>query len=411
MKIGLLTYHCVPNFGAQLQAVSTIGFLKKKKHTVYLIHWYAEDLEKMYSNRIPSVQIECHNIFTKENLPITNKVQTIENLITLIDSLSLDSLLVGSDALFKYIPLRKRRYFSMREFKFKPLFSPLSCELLDNNPFFGEFIGRLKKKIPASVYAVSSQNCPFSLLTKSERKQLSCSLGHFRMISVRDSWTQDMVKYVTGDSRVPLYPDPVFAFNTNCFIPIPSKQQILSKYNLPENYILLSFSNKYCEEEYILSIAKEAQRNNLCPVSLPMPELLFPTGLEKKIELPLDPLSWYSLIKYSKGYIGERMHPIVVCLHNAVPFYSFDEYGISEKKYFFSRKETYNPLSSKTYQIVTESGFNKNIFSYKCGKKRPMSEYIINNIRYFDIKKCQIFAQKKEAEYNSGMIEIIKNLE
>lgn len=29
MKIGILTYHCVPNFGAQLQTISTVGYVKK----------------------------------------------------------------------------------------------------------------------------------------------------------------------------------------------------------------------------------------------------------------------------------------------------------------------------------------------------------------------------------------------
>ena len=28
MKIGILTYHCHSNFGAQLQAISSVGFFK-----------------------------------------------------------------------------------------------------------------------------------------------------------------------------------------------------------------------------------------------------------------------------------------------------------------------------------------------------------------------------------------------
>lgn len=52
-----------------------------------------------------------------------------------------------------------------------------------------------------------------------------------------------------------------------------------------------------------------------------MPENDFSlSSTDVTISIPLNPIDWYALIKYSKGYIGERMHPIVVSLHNSVPF-------------------------------------------------------------------------------------------
>ena len=47
MRIGVLTYHCPPNFGAQLQAVSTVGYLRRVGHDVIVLNWYAKDLEEL----------------------------------------------------------------------------------------------------------------------------------------------------------------------------------------------------------------------------------------------------------------------------------------------------------------------------------------------------------------------------
>jgi len=326
MKIGILTYHCPPNFGAQLQAISTVGFLKRTGHEVIVLNWYAKDLEEMYSHRIPSEQINCQNKFAEDSLPLSSKCQNEDALVKTIDSLNLDAIIAGSDALFKYVPLDKCRYFSKRHLKYIYTFTPLSCERLDGNPFFGAFISKLKKKIPASTYAVSSQNCPFNTMKRNEKVAMREALSNYRHITVRDNWTKRMVENITKTKDINIYPDPVFSFNKNCYLPLPTKQEILKKYELTENYVLCSFSNWYIKEDYINSLAEEIRQRGLLPVALPMPEKLFAAGINKQIMLPLNPLDWYALIIYSQGFIGERMHPIVVCLHNSIPFFCFDEY-------------------------------------------------------------------------------------
>ena len=70
MKIGILTYHCVPNFGAQLQTISTVGYVKKMGHDPIVLHWYPQDLEDMYVERIPEIQVKEHLNFTNEVLPV-----------------------------------------------------------------------------------------------------------------------------------------------------------------------------------------------------------------------------------------------------------------------------------------------------------------------------------------------------
>ena len=72
MKVGILTYHYVPNFGAQLQALSTIGFVKRIGHTPILLHWQPTDLDDIYINRVPEIQRLEHSEFAKQNFPLTN---------------------------------------------------------------------------------------------------------------------------------------------------------------------------------------------------------------------------------------------------------------------------------------------------------------------------------------------------
>ena len=255
MRIGVLTYHCPPNFGAQLQAVSTVGYLRRVGHDVIVLNWYAKDLEEMYAHRIPAEQILSHFHFADLAFPLSNKCQIEEELILTIDSLNLDAIIVGSDALFKYVPLNKCRYFSKRRLKYIYNFTPLSCERIEGNPFFGDFLRKLQKKIPAATYAVSSQNCPFEVMTRKEKAAMRNALSNYLHITVRDAWTKKMIENITKTKDINIFPDPVFSFNKNCYLPIPSKQEILDKYGLADNYVLYSFSNWHVKEEYITAIA------------------------------------------------------------------------------------------------------------------------------------------------------------
>lgn len=411
MKIGILTYHCQPNFGAQLQAISTVGHLMQLGHQPIVLDWYAADLEEMYSKRIPEEQVLCHRQFTKEALPLSKKCTKEQELIQEINKQNLDAILVGSDALFKYVPLKNRRHFSKRKLKYVYDFTPLSCELLDGNPFFGAFLDQLAHPIPASVYAASSQNCPFGRFSFGEKRKMASALSHYKFISVRDAWTQKMIHSVTRRKEIPIFPDPVFSFQQNCYLSIPSKEEILKRYNLDENYILFSFRNKFCPAEYLSSLAKTFEDQGFQPVALPMPEGIFSADIQKSINLPLTPIDWYALIIYSKGYIGERMHPIIVCLHNAVPFFNFDEYGTMSRKSFFCSKPVYNPNSSKTRLIVAEAGFLSNLHSYQEISTLPSPDTILHQIQNFDYDKCKEFSQSKTVLYKDAMSKLLVSLQ
>ena len=411
MNIGLLTYHCPPNFGAQLQSVSTVGFLRNLGHNVVVLNWYPQDLEAMYAQRIPNEQVVCHQQFADQNLPLSPLLRNEQEVIEQIEHSNLDAIVVGSDALFKYKPEKLRRHFSKRRLRYIVSPPSLSVMGLSGNVFFGAFIAKLNKTLPVGVYAVSSQNTPYQEMTRHEEDDMRTAMSHFSFISVRDKWTQMMVQHITHRSFVPIYPDPVFAFNSNSYLTVPSKAEILSKYNLSANYVLLSFSDWYCKSAYIADISRNLSARGLQPVALPMPEKLFNPGIAHHIELPLSPIDWYALIIHSRGYIGERMHPIVVCLHNAVPFYSFDEYGVKRTKGLFPfNKKVYDPLSSKTHTIVAEAGLLDNLYSYQSTSPFPLPSAVVDGICHFDADRCRAFSQAKYKEYKQGMAHLLATL-
>ena len=410
MKIGILTYHCVPNFGAQLQCVSTVGYLRNLGYEPIVLHWYPHDLEDMYRNRISAEQIKTHMLFAENYLPLSRLCRTEEDVLSEIERLEIDAIFAGSDALFKYVPQSRRVVFSKRKFRFVKQ-HVLSVENIDGNVFQGAFLEKSNRDIKAVAFSVSSQNCPYMELSELEREAIKSSMSHYAKISARDEWTRDMVQYITGRHDVDVTPDPVFAFNQNCYLSMPTKQEILTKYSLPEKYVLISFWTKQLKKDYVCGIANELEKNGLTPVAFPMPERLLDYGLKHTINLPLSPLDWYALIKYSPGYVGERMHPIVASLHNSVPFYCFDEYGTSKKSLFGLRKK-YIPSSSKTYHILEKAELNEWMYSYFDENTRlPTYESVVRKFLNFPVSKCKAFAEKTQFFYNKSMEDILRYLD
>lgn len=409
MRIGVLTYHCVPNFGAQLQTISTVGFLKKNGHDSVVLHWYPEALETMYQHRIPDSQIKCHEIFTRDILPLSVLCRTEDELCAEIDRLDLDGIVVGSDALFKYTPLKVRNN-PLRQLVRKLRGTKPVWDEMDGNPFFGHFVKQLNKRIPICAFSVSSQNAPYQMLTHVERDQMRDGMNAFSNITVRDEWTKAMVEAILNKEGIAITPDPVFSFNTNVYFEFPTKENILEKYHLPESYVLLSFSKHYMKEDYIHQLAIELNHKGLTPVAFPMPEGLRDFNLNRKISLPLNPLDWFALIKYSSGYIGERMHPIVVALHNNVPFFCFDEYGTYANlldrilgKHILS--------SSKTYLILRRAELDDNMYSYHSKQDYLLPSSVVQKLLDFNKEQCSVFSDEMQNIYTKSMEQTLSIIE
>lgn len=405
-RIGILTYHCVPNFGAQLQALSTVGYLRKHGYDPIILHWYPKDLEEFYYKRAPKEQNKLQMKFAETHMPVSKLCRNLKELCAEIERLSIDAIFLGSDALFDYTPECLRYNFSLRKLKRFPI--KITSNHTLPNPFWGSFNDSLNRKIPFVGFSISSQNMPYNKLNFNERLEIKRLLLQFKGITTRDEWTKSLVESVAARKDVSITPDPVFSFNQNAGIEI-SKEEICRKYHLPDNYILISFLYPLLPDEYVNRIIQlvEEKTGAEC-VSFPMPDKLRRFNTMHTIELPLDPLDWYCLIKYSRGYIGERMHPIVVSLHNSVPFFCFDQYGTYQViiPRLWSR---FIPESSKIYDILNKANLTENMCFYsKLSEITP--EVVVDRFLSFDKDKCSQFAQSRLELYNDGMEKLMRML-
>lgn len=404
-NIGILTHHFASNFGANLQTLSTVGYLKSKGFNPFVINWRDDSLEKDFSKSVQESQNEEHRLFLDSYLPVTDICRTDKEIADVIKKNNIEAVVIGSDAVVQHHPLVERiafpthTIFSVRKFSNDRLFP---------NFFWGSFEDYLENKIPIAFMSVSCQNSPYSWFTKETIKSMRVACNRFNYISVRDSWTKRMFSHIDKKyENVDITPDPVFAFNQNAGKLILSEDAVRLKYGLAGKYVLLSFfGNSDVNMEWIKALANEIMFRGFQPIILPFPSGACHIEGVKEIELPLSPLDWYALIKYSSGYIGRNMHPIVVSLHNSVPFFCLDQYGTRTFNIFVNQK------SSKIYDILERAEMLDNRITLAgIHKSLPDVKKIMDIIESFDRERCLAFSKRQLLAYNKMMESIIKSFD
>lgn len=324
MKIGILTFYKVANFGANLQAISTYCYLRNHGHEPIFINYMSSKSYKNYVVNKDSIKWKAHMDTIDEIIQEQTKVCfNTDDIMDVIKEKSIESLIIGSDAVLQHHPLLARICRGKR----KPIrINPIDPERIFPNPFWGCGIA---DKLPTVLMSVSSQNSAYNIFSKKTVLAMRAALQNMRYISVRDNWTQQMVNYIVPDFQTKITPDPVFAFNFNAKTYIPSKQHIIKKFHLVPDYVLFSIHNQCVDYNVMKDIKQHFGQKGISVIFLPIP-----TGggvvnhpFDYEIKFPLCPFDWYALIKYSCAYIGSNMHPIVVSLHNGVPCYSIDNWG------------------------------------------------------------------------------------
>jgi hypothetical protein len=115
MKIGILTYHSVYNFGANLQVYSTVGYLKNNGFEPIVINWVPVDLEERYNLTIPKIQIESHKKFIEKNLPCTEICRTDIDIVNVIIKYDIKGIIIGSDAVLQHQPFLSRLQMTKKD--------------------------------------------------------------------------------------------------------------------------------------------------------------------------------------------------------------------------------------------------------------------------------------------------------
>lgn len=407
MKIGLLAYHAVCNFGAMLQLLSTYMFLKNHGHEPVIINWVAKDLENYYAQNTPISQIENQLKLRLQLWKETALCRTIKGVANIISNEQIDAVIIGSDAVAQHHPLFERIVFPCRNII---AINSVTSDVVFPNPFWGIWTDYLDKPVPVALMSAASQDSKYKYISKKLRKQMKERIMAFSYVSVRDVDTQKMFSFITEGQCCPsVTPDPVFAFNQNAASLVPSKEELMKKYGLSGKYMLISFKNeKRCNvpQTWLNKFQDIAKHHGIQCVSLPFSTSLSAGELESEIALPLNPIDWYALLKYSCGYIGNNMHPIVVCIHNTVPFFSFDNYGTKHANGLFCDSST-----SKIRHILKVANLlDCRIASNSLFRRTPSPEHVFNKLQTFDKAKCKNFAQGYLNKYNEMMTKILERL-
>lgn len=397
MNIGVFTHCVADNYGANLQSYSTARYLANRGYTPIFINWAP------YPPNNNETQVKLHSSFlSRYGFKVTEPCVSDNDFVEVIKKYEIKFLIVGSDCVLTYrkpfvpwILTRKgiKRIKIAKDFMFP-------------NPFWLPFFNQI-----AGLKAVMmSGSCGCSDLNRASgeiRKQMKGCLDRFSYISVRDDYTKNSLYRILGKEaaeRIPITPDPVFAFNQNC-MPIPSKEEILEKFNLPENYIATNFYAEFLPKtDWLYNLKKEINRVGYKLVNLPMPQDInrYPSDID--IPLPLDSLDWYCIIKYSSGYVGNNMHPIIVSIHNSVPFYSIDAHG----KYYLRRK-IQDVSHTKEYELLKRFG----LLDYHISNKKLYSitpHSIVERLLAFDKEYCTKCSDILKSEYFAMMDTIVGNI-
>lgn len=403
MKIGILTFYREINFGANLQALSTYGYLKKSGHDPIFIYYCSEKKEKVWGTIMDfEAQPRCHRDFVDSVIIKQTRVCRDSNDINrIISENAIEAIIVGSDAVLQHHPFIDRIKFSKKRLiTIKTAFPDTSYP----NPFWGAGIN---EKVCLTLMSASSQDSEYFHFSSAMKKRMAKDLSRFSYISVRDDWTQKMISSILSITKnnveVPITPDPVFNFNKNAGEFVLSKEKTLEKFRIPEKYVLVSLFGQHLDYSTLEELKARFSSIGVTCVAFPMQlGYLFQHPFDYEIPIPLIPVDWYALIKYSSGYIGNNMHPVVVALHNAVPCFSLDFYGMTN---FWGNSR--NEVSSKIYHILNSFGVPNNYCRVIHNKASVSANSIFDGIIHFPTSLVRERANEMSKEYEMMMQKII----
>lgn len=405
MKIGLLAYHSACNFGATLQLLSTYMYLRNHGYYPIIINWVASDLERQYL-KAPAEQLAMQTNLRQIVWKETVLCRTDEDVAVTIQQECIQAVIIGSDAVCQHHSLFERLIFPCKKII---AFQPATSDRLFPNPFWATWNKLLPRPIPVAVLSVSSQDSDYRYFLPSIRKEMSRQILSYVYSSVRDEWTKKMFAHITQGRYIPkVTPDPVFAFNTNAAELLPSRSEILERFSLPEKYILVSFVNwKTVDAQWLREFESMAGNDGITCVQLPFSSYESIGNMKRQIHLPLSPIDWFALIKYSQGYVGHNMHPIVVSLNTNVPFFSFDNYGLKHFNGLYTTDK-----SSKIKHILELGGLTD--YRVSCLSRTfvpPAPEDVYQKVKNFDRSKSLRFAKQFYEQYGRMMQTITTLLE
>lgn len=409
MRIGLLTFLDVANFGANLQATSTYYYLKNHGYEVVALGYESNHTRavkflskikrKILSLPLPRQRMAHHEYVMKMVDQQIAGLHTQKQVASAVINNDVDGVIIGSDAVVQHWPLCSTWQFTMK----RPFWvEPMQPERRFPNPFWGiDFADR----VPTAMMSVSSQNSKYYVFRKFTLKRMAKQLKMMKYISVRDMWTKEMMMHTDSSLDISITPDPVFALNQNLKEHIPLEEDIRNRYRLPSKYVLIGLRSQVYSEEDLKRLNDLFKKEGKECVAFTIDGVYnYNHPFDYTIPMPLSPLDWYALIKYSSAYIGSNMHPIVSSLTNAIPCVSIDNWGIVD---FWGRKK--EGRSSKVYDVLSQYGLHNYWKPIKKGKCSVAPEHLVDLVRNFPIERVKEISSQRVCAYNQMMEDILKS--
>lgn len=263
-RIGIITIHNSPNYGACLQSYALYEFLRQEGHDVEVIDLhrpYHDDyiLSKRfrpYSNRFES---KCHRY-----------KQKLKNILKFIfDWRTKREIFSDRENNFALDPLREKTVVRFNRFNDQIALSRpyLSIdELYANPPVYDTYItGSDQVWNPTQAYCIEPYFLTFvkkgrmisyassigiESLTKDEKSDFKKWLSRYDIISVREESAQKLLEGIVGRS-ITTVPDPTFLIDVNTWLNLAKRPPI-------KGYILvftLSFEQELLD--YAINVAKK----------------------------------------------------------------------------------------------------------------------------------------------------------
>jgi len=308
---------------------------------------------------------------------ISERLRNIDECKSWLIDNDMDALIVGSDAV-----MQLKRDSNTADLQFP-------------NPFW---LPAWAKKVKTAMISGSSMGCSYLRLKQPlNLARIARCLLSYDYLSVRDRWTQNLVRNSTlGLRKPPVTPDPVFSLNQ---VLKREEAQLFPNEKIDKPYILLSCMKGRLADKWVKSFVEISHSHGCDVYELPMPEGYADLPVDNQVPFPLSPIQWYLWLKYARGFVGQRFHSVVTCLHNAVPFVTIDSYGNLVK----------DDWRSKIYDLCARSGVLKQRIPYQIiNDLPPMQVWML--LESFDMSNAKKNAEKMAHETGENLDQLLTSI-
>lgn len=175
MRIGILTYHAACNFGAFLQLLSTVEYVRKRGAEPIVINWIPKDFETDYEKRSKQEVRNLYAELRQKYLNLTRLCRTSYDVALAIQDEKIEAVIIGSDAVIQHHPFRERFHFPCRRIFY--INHPTSDRMYPN-AFWGEFMKYLTS-VPIAMMSGASVDSKYFYIKGKLKERMKKSILRF----------------------------------------------------------------------------------------------------------------------------------------------------------------------------------------------------------------------------------------